>query len=92
MMEFFAHSREGVGLHRVMDWFSHWGVTGMGGVGMLLFWIVVIVTIGLFVAWLSRQQNVGVKSKSALDILRERYAKGEINKQEFEDKKKDLST
>jgi uncharacterized membrane protein len=73
--------------------YSPWGMmSGNWGAGMLLFWIVVIVGIGLFIAWLARNQNAGSRGKSALDILGERYAKGEIDQKEFEEKKKDLSS
>ncbi len=62
---------------------------GFGG-GMLVFWVLVVVVIGLVVAWINRSQNKSGSSKAPLDILKERYAKGEIDKQEFETKKKDL--
>ena len=57
---------------------------------MLLFWAAVII----FVVWLVREvsgrNNEKPNSNSALEILKERYAKGEINKEEFEAKKKDI--
>ena len=57
---------------------------------MFLFWIPVIILI----YWLYKkydEKDSGTENRSALDILKDRYAKGEINKREFEKKKKDLS-
>jgi putative membrane protein len=77
-----------------------WGMHPMGwmggfwGVGMmfmmLLFWILVIAAIVFAVRWLVSQDKGG-RSDSSMEILRQRYARGEINKEEFEAKKRDLS-
>jgi uncharacterized membrane protein len=40
--------------------------------------------------WLARQGRES-KSDAALEILRQRYARGDINKEEFEARKRDLS-
>lgn len=68
-----------------------WGAMGFGGGGMFLFWVLFIVGIGLFVAWLNREQGADRSGKTALDILKERYAKGEIDKNEYDTKRKDLA-
>ena len=58
---------------------------------MWLFWILLIVVIVWAVkAVAGSRNNPSEKRKSALDILRERYARGEINKEAFEQKSKDL--
>ncbi len=64
-----------------------WGFGG--GIMMLVFWIVIIFLIVWAIKEFSGKRNSNSKS-SALDILKERYAKGEISKEEFEAKKKDL--
>ncbi len=56
---------------------------------MFLFWVLLIVGLIVGIRWLlgkGKEQN----QDSALEILRQRYARGEINKDEFEAKKKDL--
>lgn len=66
-----------------------WGFGG--GFMMVLFWAVII----FFIVWMVKEikgENHADDSrhKSAVDILKERYANGEIDKKEFEEKKKDI--
>ncbi|MEW5790738.1 SHOCT domain-containing protein [Thermithiobacillus tepidarius DSM 3134] len=80
------------------DWEDRWGMGwGMGPMGwllMLLFWVAVIGLAVWLVVLLSRRQGRSDQSRSgssvALDILKERYARGEIGQEEFEQKKRDL--
>jgi len=65
---------------------------------MVLFWIVVVVGILALTRWLFGQSQRGRIShpqgkesfESAFEILRKRYARGEITKEEFENMKKDI--
>jgi putative membrane protein len=70
-----------------------WGGMAFGMVSMLLFWVLLIAAVVIMVRYLS---GTGISSerrreKTALDILKERYARGEIERDEFEQKKRDLS-
>ena len=69
-----------------------YGMMGNGGMFfVLLFWILIIVVAYLLIKWLVEQNKTrGGEEKSALDIARERDARGEITKEEFEDIKKSL--
>jgi len=79
---------------RAYEW--HWEMHPMwwwgSGIAMMLmmflFWGLVITGLVLAVRWLLNQH---ARSVTALEILTQRYAKGEIDKEEFEAKKRDLS-
>lgn len=56
-------------------------------IASVVFWVAVIASFYFFGRFLLL---LGGSKESALEILRKRYAKGEIGKEEFESKKKDL--
>jgi putative membrane protein len=79
-------------------WRYGWGMGGMmfgGGLFMLVFWGGIILLAVLLVRWLggvnppdSRQP----RRQTPLEILQERYARGEIDKQEYDERKRTLMT
>ena len=81
------------GFHPMMGYGLGW----LGFLMMFLFWALVIAAGVFFIKWLiqtTRRPESGSKAASggrALEILKERYARGEINKEEFERIKADIS-
>ncbi len=70
---------------RLYEWRS---IHPMLMVMVLAFWGVVVVGIVLAIRWLVSPGKGPRSADGALDILRQRYARGEINKEEFEAKKR----
>jgi len=65
---------------------------GLGGVFMWLFWFLLIMGIVWIVKMLANPKDSSTnRTKSALEILQERYATGEIDQEEYEHKKRVLS-
>ncbi|WP_369682029.1 SHOCT domain-containing protein [Malonomonas rubra] len=63
---------------------------GFGGIFMILFWVVIIYLIVRGTSHWTQKGSEQNSRKSAEDILKERYAKGDISKEEFEQMKQDL--
>ena len=81
---------------------SGWGMMGSGmsfgwvfvPIFMILFWGLVIWGVVALVRGLSGSRSSDSDSSrpdSALEVLKKRYARGEINKEEYEEKKKDIA-
>lgn len=72
------------------NYFYHgWGA-GMMGWGWLISLVILVLLVWMVVKLTNQSNTTQPKSDSALDILRERYARGEIDKEEFDAKMKDL--
>jgi putative membrane protein len=73
-----------------MMWDMGNGWWAFGGISMMLLWIGVIILVIWGVMKIAGSSDSETKS-DALNIAKERYAKGEIAKEEFEQIKKDLN-
>tara|TARA_R110002072_G_scaffold105615_2_gene230881 strand:- start:3023 stop:3253 length:231 start_codon:yes stop_codon:yes gene_type:complete len=62
---------------------------GFGWIFMLLFWALVILGIIAIIRWLSGSNDTASKN-TALEILQERYARGEIDSEEYQRIKSEL--
>jgi len=72
-----------------------WHDMGFGGMMWYgwLFWIIIIGLVVYLIVKLANRSSAGSNNQTnetPLDILKKRYARGEISKEEFESKKKDL--
>ena len=93
----FAHGGM-TGNGHFLPWLAgSWGMGWFGLIFTLLFWFLVILGIIAMVRWIVRAageknklDTINGESSRAMEILKERYAKGEISRDEFESMKKDL--
>ncbi len=59
---------------------------------MILMWLIPVVLVVALVVFLTKRSGPGSVEKTTLDILKERYARGEIGKDEFNQKKHDIGS
>ncbi len=81
----YGFGRYGYGLAHAGTWLS-W----IGPIAMILFWALFVTAMVLLIRYLVHNTRSAGRESSALAILRERYARGDITKEEFEQKRKDL--
>ena len=79
-------------MERLTDcgWVPMMPMMGFGMLFMAFFWVILFVGVLCAVKWFMRQGWTNQQEDSAMEILKKRYARGELTKQEFEDQKQDL--
>ncbi len=82
-------------------WCGPWGGGMMGGWSawwwgliMMIFWLLILIGLVLLVVWAIRQivhrEGVPTGTSRALEIVQERYARGEISREQYEQMRRDL--
>jgi putative membrane protein len=95
ILTFVQHQGTLLAQARIYEWYwethSSWGWLWLIGMILLvlLFWGIFILGLVVAVRWIMGK-NRAKASDTAMEILRQRYARSEITKEEFEAKKKDL--
>lgn len=73
-----------------------WPMMGFGGIGMIfgfIFFVAILIGVIFLIVWLVRRPGYNINDKTStrsLEILKERYAKGELTKEQYEIMKKEL--
>lgn len=74
----------------MMPWGNYgWGM-GFGWIFMIIFWVLVILGVVYIVQTAIKSEKESEKKETPFDILKKRYAKGEISKEEYERMKEEL--
>jgi putative membrane protein len=73
----------------------HWGIGWLWMLMGVIFWILIILALVYLIKYLVQaarrdQDTTKQGSHTPLEILKERYARGEIDREEFQSRKKDL--
>ena len=63
---------------------------GYGGGWMWIIFVIIIALLVYFLVQASKKESEQISTETPLDILKKRYAKGEITKEEFEQMKEDI--
>jgi putative membrane protein len=72
------------------DGYNNGGGAGYSWVFMVLMMALVFLAVVLVFHYLNRSAHSANKEDAALEIIKTRYAKGEMEKKEFDEKRKDL--
>lgn len=71
-------------------WSGSWGM-GFGWIFMLVFWALIILGIVALAKWLFSSTSSGRSAGTRpLDVLKERYARGELTREQYEQMRRDI--